>query len=115
MLQCKESSWISLQMPSWFTGQPLSPKRLHTRFRFQFELPPLVILRRSFNEEECVLRLNILFSVALCIFHVRMEATSSDPSLEADSVRSCESDNTEQFSCDDDQHVPKKKKKKKKK
>ncbi|MED6146282.1 hypothetical protein PIB30_032999 [Stylosanthes scabra] len=37
-----------------------------------------------------------------------MEATNSDPSLEADSDRSCESDNTEQFSCDvDDQYVPK--------
>ncbi|MED6180739.1 hypothetical protein PIB30_013117, partial [Stylosanthes scabra] len=69
---------------------------LNFRFSFRFELPPLVILRRSFNEEECVLRLNIFFSVALCIFHVRMEATSSDPSLEADSVRSRESDNTKQ-------------------
>ncbi|MED6133773.1 hypothetical protein PIB30_031324 [Stylosanthes scabra] len=37
-----------------------------------------------------------------------MEATSSDPSSEADSVRSRESDNTEQFSCDvDEQYVPK--------
>ncbi|MED6132946.1 hypothetical protein PIB30_023493 [Stylosanthes scabra] len=69
----------------------------HNRFRFRFELPPLVILRRSFNEEECVLRSNLFFSVVLCIFHVRMEATSSDPSLEADSVRSRESDNTEQI------------------
>ncbi|MED6147297.1 hypothetical protein PIB30_042904 [Stylosanthes scabra] len=77
-------------------------------FRFLFELPPLVILRRSFNEEECVLRLNLFLCVVLCIFQVRIEATSSDPLLEADSDRSRESDNTKQFSCDvDDQYVPK--------
>ncbi|MED6115349.1 hypothetical protein PIB30_089608 [Stylosanthes scabra] len=38
----------------------------------------------------------------------KMEAASLDPSIEVDSDRSHESENTEQFSCDvDDQYVPK--------
>ncbi|MED6179607.1 hypothetical protein PIB30_002431 [Stylosanthes scabra] len=92
-------------------GDELSRRRMETKrddlwFRFQLELPDLVIVRRSFNADDFVF---LLVSIICVVFsNFSMEAGSLDPLLEVDSDRSHESENTEQFSCDvDDQYVPK--------